>query len=92
MYTVNNPRSYYIDTCSKKLIQSEIIIQIRTLFSATFTNCQLWLRTCWLAYDRETGRSHNKLAICLSLLHYKKANYEKWFNLPGMLKPANEVN
>ena len=46
-------------------------------------------RTCWLAHDRGTGRSHNKLAICLSQLHYKKANYEKWF---GMLKPANEVN
>ena len=42
-----------------------------------------------VARDRETRRSHNKLAICLSQLHYKKANYEKWF---GMLKPANEVN
>ena len=39
VYTVNNPCSCYTDTCSKKLIQSEIIIQIKTLFSATFKNC-----------------------------------------------------
>ena len=37
IYVVNNPCSYYIDTCRKK-IQSEKIIQIKTLLRATFKN------------------------------------------------------
>ena len=37
IYVVNNPCSCYIDTCSKK-IQSEKIIQIKTLLRATFKN------------------------------------------------------
>ena len=37
IYVVNNPFSCYIDTCSKK-IQSEKIIQIKTLLRATFKN------------------------------------------------------
>ena len=35
VYVVNNPCSCYIGTCRTK-IQSEIIIQIRTLLRATF--------------------------------------------------------
>ena len=37
VYVVNNPCSCYIGTCRTKL-QSEIIIQIRTLLRATFKN------------------------------------------------------
>ena len=47
IYVVNNPCSYYIDTCSKK-IQSEKIIQIKTLLRATLKignfSCESWRR------------------------------------------------
>ena len=76
IYVVNNPCSYYIDTCSKK-IQSEKIIQIKTLLRATFKNWQLQLwELAKVAREGETRRSRlNFLAVFLSFT--KKAHYER---------------
>ena len=64
VYVVNNPGSCHIDTCGKK-IQSEIIMQIKTLLRATFKNWWLWLRKVGkVVHERETRRSHiNVLSV-----------------------------
>ena len=93
VYTVNNPCSCYIDTCSKKLIQSELLFKSKRCLAPHEKIVNFGCGHAGLFTIEKQGASTIIwLSVFLSFTTRKLTTKSGLICLPGMLKPANEVN